>query len=327
MNSDYIISKIKNTSNYRYDSKGNYNKSKKDGEWTYYSDDGQIYVKINYKNGLKYGKSISYSPNYFFKRWLGIKQKKEAELNYKDNELDGIQTYFNDEENIEKRENYNNGNLDSIRTYYNDGPLYTEENYKNGKLDGEKSYYHSGQLESERRYKNGEIEGEYITFFKSGQIATKCNYTNGNEIERKTYYSYKGKIMMKGKTEMMYNPNASKEDYINIINLSMKVGKWTYYNDIGKIVNEIDFKHGNSYGFDRTFHYKEWYKGVSDHKGTQIKYQLLHIRGEKHQKYFKYDENGNIEKQGYYEDLTQLGAGKYYSNEDDLKKGVKFYNI
>ena len=172
-------------------------------------------------------------------------------------------------------------------------------------------YFESGQVQSEMNYKDGKVHGKSYSYFESGQVQSEMNYKDGENDGIKTYYYNNGNIRFKG----------NKEVYKG---LDYKVGIWTYYNNKGNIANEIDFNNGGEYGYDKCSYYGYEREGYNPR--NQIKYQFIVIRDSKHQKYYKYDENGDIANEGYYKDLTDLGSGQFNVSDDLIEKNVKFYS-
>ena len=98
---------------------------KKKGEWLYYFESGELYVKSNYKDGKKEGEYLKYHEN--------------GQLDYKGN--------------------YKDGKLEGEHLKYDqNGQLRFKLNYKDDKLDGEWIYYNkNGQLDNKINYKDGKV--------------------------------------------------------------------------------------------------------------------------------------------------------------------------
>jgi len=103
--------------------KGAFENGKKNGEWSYFYDDGVITLKSNYHKGILEGESIRYD----------LKGNVIAILNYKNGKLTGEQTYF----------------------YTTDKPL-SKGKMMNGKEEGNWQYFGpNGDLIGNVKYKNG----------------------------------------------------------------------------------------------------------------------------------------------------------------------------
>ena len=104
------------------------------------------------RNGVKYepnseagftGRAVSFYEN----------GQKKQEWNYKDGELDGLQT-----------------------TWYENGQKDTEWNFKDGEQDGlTTKWYENGQKKAELNWKNGELDGLQTTWYENGQKRLEWN--------------------------------------------------------------------------------------------------------------------------------------------------------
>ena len=103
--------------------------------------------------------------------------------------------------------------------YYDEsGRLKRVENYKGGKKNGQSLiYYESGNLKVKSAYKSGLLDGEYIQFYDTG--------SNKKKIEG-TY-----KVIS---VDNVYGSNSTE--------LSVKDGKWKYYNQNGNIDSIIVYQ-------------------------------------------------------------------------------------
>ncbi|WP_452224210.1 toxin-antitoxin system YwqK family antitoxin [Lacinutrix chionoecetis] len=101
----------------------------------------------------------------------------------------------------------------------------TEEYYDNkGKLEGEKNtYYLSGQLAKKENYSSGIVVGESRWYSESGTLIRIFNYQNGELHGPAKIYDAKGRIEMEG-----------------VYQKDRRHGIWKFYED-GKFVKEKDF--------------------------------------------------------------------------------------
>lgn len=103
--------------------KGFFQNKKREGEWSYFYDDGKPSLKVTYKGGVLNGKSLRYD----------LQGNIIAELMYKDGTLTGNQIYF-----------------------YQTGEKLSEGKMLNGKEDGAWKYYNqAGEFMGYVKYKNG----------------------------------------------------------------------------------------------------------------------------------------------------------------------------
>jgi len=88
-------------------------------------------------------------------------------------------------------ENYgNDGKLQGERkVYYENGVVAEDTNYKNGKLSGEAKWFAENEmLIKVANYENGEFHGDYISYDKTGNIATKGTYVKDRKRGVWHYY-------------------------------------------------------------------------------------------------------------------------------------------
>src|SRR5690606_24953348 len=104
-----------------------------------------------------------------------------AELNYKDNELEGLQTYYYANGKKSNSLHFAKGiKLGEFKEYYTNGSIQSEGTYKNGEVDGKYIFYYpNGGKQCERTFKNGLIEGASVCYYPNGQIQNEYPYVNG----------------------------------------------------------------------------------------------------------------------------------------------------
>ena len=125
-----------------------------------YSEEGDLKVLWNYKDGLKHGVVASY--------YRGG-QPKQIE-NYKNDKRQGVQKIYSEDGKLKSSMNYKEGQLDGLKeTYYEYGQLKQANNYKNGKLVSIKTYSEEGDLEGLWNYKDEKMHGVVEFYYKGGQ--------------------------------------------------------------------------------------------------------------------------------------------------------------
>jgi len=138
----------------------------------------------------------------------------DGELNFENNELNGVQKYYDEEGKLSEEKSYAKGKLDGKRTvYYPSGNISLVENYKDGELEGKSTsynvnggincdgnfikgeldgslicYYPDGSKKSDSKYINGKMDGQYTTYNKVGDISTTESYKNGELNGKYTKY-------------------------------------------------------------------------------------------------------------------------------------------
>ncbi|WP_447637309.1 tetratricopeptide repeat protein [Flavobacterium microcysteis] len=152
-----------------------------------------------------------------------------GELNLVNDELDGIQKYYDSKGQLTEEKNYSKGKAEGKRTkYYENGNIEFVESYKNDMLDGiSTSYYVTGGKSCEMNFVNNERDGLLICYYENGTKKSEINYLKGklNGI----YAQYDG------------NGNISKTYSYAMDEVDSKV--YEYYN--GKALkSEIEYKAG-----------------------------------------------------------------------------------
>ena len=94
------------------------------------------------------GTSVSYHDN----------GQLEVKVNYKEGEPDGLTEVYYDNGQLMVKANYKEGEPHGLaEVYYDDGQLRAKANYKHGERHGLKEiYYDNGELKEEAKYKDGE---------------------------------------------------------------------------------------------------------------------------------------------------------------------------
>jgi len=136
-----------------------------DGEHIDYYDDGQIWMKSYFKNGLEVGKHTDYYED----------GQVDSETNYKGGLKHGKETHWDEDGNIDWVENYKDGLKHGKQFLYDEGELMDDENYKDGKKHGEQIRYVYGELTTKVNYKDGKKHGkEFI--YEDEELFEEFNY-------------------------------------------------------------------------------------------------------------------------------------------------------
>ena len=180
-----------------------------------YSPFGKVESVVEYKNGIKHGKSID----------LEFDSKNNAyvvECNYNNGKKDGkVITYYTvfgemdiysasnklESEGYKgiitgkfKEEYYKNDILEgNTKEYYKNGQVKKEAIFREGKKEGTvKEYYENGQIKSEENYKNSIPEGVAIAWYENGQIQMEAMQKNGKFNGKLKFYYENGQTKMEG---------------------------------------------------------------------------------------------------------------------------------
>lgn len=251
-------------------------------------------------NGLKNGKF----------KLLDINEDFVGELNVKNNNLEGIQKYFDKKGNPTYTKTFNNGKLDGLFIeYYQNGNVEIESLYKENKYNGtSKSYYINGGKNCEVNFINDQRDGKMICYFENGMLKSETNYSLGklnglykeyNEAGDLTdSYTYKNGEL-DGEFDTYYDGKAFKSH--GIYNNGKVLGSFKKYYVNGGVEEESKFEKGKI--------------------KTSIVYEA---KGMKSTESF-YNENGELETYIYYdENEKKYFEEKYKSGE--LKTGLQYSN-
>lgn len=130
---------------------GIYIQKQKNGEWKFFTEDGYLRARENYKNGKKHGISAAYY----------INGKPSMITTY----VDGLETG----EHVE---------------YFKDGQIKYKASYIDGNPDGLcVFYYNTGRIKSKGHYRAAVKDGEWL-FVSTEGVRTKITYELGKEISR-----------------------------------------------------------------------------------------------------------------------------------------------
>ena len=152
---------------------------------------GDIYSKIEFKNGERNGLETKYYWN----------KQKSLEATYTNNALNGSYIEYHSNGQISQQGQSIDGFFDGKwKTYYLDGTLESEIEYDKGKFTGlYKAYDTDGKLYYEFEYRRGEIIN-YKYFDKTGEVLTQ-NRKKGGKFYFKGFYP-NGSILSEGEYDI-----------------------------------------------------------------------------------------------------------------------------
>ncbi len=263
--------------------KGKLKKGIKVGEWSLYSNSGQLIQKMNYKNGKLNGENYRYGE-------LQIKDSKLLEgfmyekSFYKEDKLEGIFLQCSLYGILSEKSFYKNGKLDGEFLRYHHSKCRNpnkeeKKKFKNKKkteiykyCDGSsvlterilKDYVHNksskgsmcpdiGFLEEKSFFKNGNYHGEYIKYHNNGQINIKGQFINDKPVGEFFFYSRSGKNRIKTTYNKMGEKHGEALRYHwenNIVyhkenyKNGLKDGEQLFYNNDGQVSNKKIYKDG-----------------------------------------------------------------------------------
>lgn len=314
-----------------------------------YLNDGKPFIYGPVINGKKEGKF----------KLLGDNGNIEGDLNIKNDELDGLQTYYDDKGNIEiekmyangklngeKKEYYSNGNLSTIEiykddvlhglssTYHVNGGKNCELNFTNGERDGALTcYYSNGTKSSVVTYANDKLNGPYMLYNELGDITVAANYKDG-ELDGKYTEYFDGKTIkaeanyVNGKVVDSYKKYYSNNTIeFESIYTNGKIIKTTNYFFNGKISSELVFNDKeelDSYSYYNPKgekYFEEKYKGGELKYGLQYSYNNPKpVEVNLTKKAFTISSMENKKQiSGFFEKGKKTGEWNYYFTNGNLK--------
>jgi len=264
-----------------------YEKDRIEGEAVEYYENGSVYSKSDYINGVLSGKKTIYYPNA---------------------EISSVTEYFNSARN------------GAYRSYHPNGQLYEEGQSAKAFYNGSwKMFYANGKLQSEFDYKKGKLHNIYITNDTDGKPYYDYFYENG-EITAYTYYNKDGSILDKGSKKdtllnfKSYSPqgNLIAEGINN--NSGKKTGIWKFYSDNGVLKGKAIYVDNKIEGT-----YIKYYNDGNIESITPYKEDVL-------DGYFtSYFKNKQLSAQGWYKNGYQFGEWRYYYKNGAIQS-INFFN-
>ena len=188
------------------------------------------------------------------------------QLEFKNNQLDGVFEEFYAEGSTKKVVNYKKGMLDGDFfefsregellfsgayfegeksgdwvVYRSDGSIKSEYSYQNNLLDGQSiTYFPDGQVAERMSFQSGKVSGLYESFFQDGSPKQRVTFVGGEEDGEFTQYHIDGKRAVSA-----------------IFSKGVLDGPWQSYDDQGQLFAEGTYHKG-----ERVGQWKEIYPDV-----------------------------------------------------------------
>lgn len=173
---------------------GEYEDTKRIGDWIFYHKNGQIEHKAKYINGLPQGK------------W----------------------TWYYDNGKLRREEFYRRGREDGTVTEYDlEGNIVVQGEYVSGLRDGE-WFLNVGDHTEKGKYSDGERTGEWIYEYEDGQINFIGEYVAGMAVGKHKWYHPNGQVMLEGRYNSGVRTGSWKkydEEGAEILNVKYKSGR------------------------------------------------------------------------------------------------------
>lgn len=198
---------------------GNFTDSLPSGNWITYFPTEQVHTIEHFKQGKRDGVFLR----------ISRRGSIEAQAGYRMGQLDGRKIEFNPGGKARLIENYTNGKLDGLRTvFYKKGTVQEESFYRNGEKDSTSKWFDTkGNLIAEYSYKGGAFNGWQRTYYANDVLKNEQFYINN---------------IAEGAFKVFFSNGQLKEN--GLYKNGLKVGKWTEYDESGKLIRETRFKKG-----------------------------------------------------------------------------------
>ncbi|MEZ0004692.1 antitoxin component YwqK of YwqJK toxin-antitoxin module/Tfp pilus assembly protein PilF [Flavobacterium sp. 28YEA47A] len=232
-----------------------------------------------------------------------------SELNLINDELDGLQKYYDNKGKLTEENNYSKGKVEGKRTkYYENGNIEFIENYKNDLLDGiSTTYYVNGGKSCEVNFVNNERDGALICFYENGTKKSEINYSKGKVNGNCVQYDEAG--------------NISKTYSYTMDEVDGKV--YEYFN--GKVLkSEIEYKAGKI-----TSPYKVYYpdgilKEETTYQNNNPATLVSNLANGKKSYETLYDKEGYVATNNYFNGNDALYFQETYNKKGEIKTALQF---
>lgn len=284
----------------------NYKDDLVEGEAVYYHDNGKVFKKLNYENDLRQGYYEEYYPS----------GQMSQQGYYKDDMLEGLWIRYYQDGTITNKNYYNKGNRYGVaHTFSVDGKPVYDYSYFDGELQDEVYFEENGDIMEvidvanamdtlTLHYNNGVVnktfklsygirQGDYRSNYYSGELFCEGEYFNGDRHGMWKWFFKNGKLKEEG--EYFYGN---------------KEGEWKRYYENGKLAENSIYVGGNLHGLNVSYNEQ----GI-----TTVKTD--YFAGEKHGKTDFFSEDGKLQLTRYYTYGTLTGysyLGKDGKNIDQI---------
>ena len=316
------------------------------GQWKFYNDESVITHIINYRQGKKHGRRITYIPDSTYVVELfenDIKQgltvhycadhKKRTETPFENGLQEGLGKEYDENGNIITLFTYRKGYLierEKInrfnekkekhgiwKTFYPDNVVKTVAEYRHGVLNGfYKEFDEKGNLLNIVKYVNGEIQYDAeetiqhdirYSYYSDGKIKIAGSYLNDVPHGIRREYSEEGEI------EKSYIFRQGKLIAEGIVDeKGLRQEHWKEYYEDRRLKEEGCYLNSNRVG--------EWKYYYPNQKIEQI--GLFNNRGQQHGEWQWYNENNQLWKVEKFDNGSRIGLYvEYDDNGNEIFKG------
>ncbi len=161
------------------------------GEKRYYTEEGQLTLIENYRNGKRNGLLIQLNEN----------GSPLLRSQYKDEKLEGLMTQYTENGELQSKIHYKaNKKHGPAHFFYpqqnpEDAPKIAKTiHYAEDKQHGEAvTYYQSGKPMMKEHYEKGRLHGGVVEYYENGQVRKITKHENGKPVAPPVMYDIKGR--------------------------------------------------------------------------------------------------------------------------------------
>jgi uncharacterized protein len=281
-------------------SEGNRIDEELDSIWKFYTDEGELFVSITYKEGIKHGPRITYKD--------GIKIKKEP---FENDKLEGTTYHYFENEKVKLEIPFENGRENGMGYEYDtDGMIITLNTYKSGVLTKKRRI--------NRRDESGRRQSIWMEFHPNMRIKVEGNYTDDLKNGYFKYFTNRGNLIKTEKWIMgvlqedaeetakleirkEIDPNTGKLSKVGAYAQGKKEGVHREYDKDGNVIVGGLYSRGILLA-----------EGITDDLG----------RRQKHWKFYYL--TGELKEEGGYIDGKRHGLWKYYFIDGETEQEGRF---
>ncbi|MBM78024.1 MAG: hypothetical protein CL846_06040 [Crocinitomicaceae bacterium] len=285
-------------SNGQIKSKGSWKANQLNGEWAFYNIKGILIKEEQYINNEKNGKSNTYDSLGLLKKSSTYKNNNkngQEEIKFKNSNQTQFQyNYLNNQKNGLSKEYDSSGNIISLINY-DMGIIIKKEEINRYDSDLKKhgiwkTFYPNNKIKSKQTFFHGELNGATKIYNKNGGVSIVVNDQKKEE---------KNKI----KTKISKTKNKEGFTIKGVIKNNIKNGLFKVYDENNKIIK------------------KEFYKN-----DTIVFSGFVDTLGAKNGLWIYYYQNGEIKKQGHFDNNKKKGEWVFYYRNKVIEQKGNYIN-
>lgn len=271
-----------------------------DSTWKFYSAKGSLSLIINYKEGLKHGERVEFSPDEFIvERWDHDTLLSPVITYYPDSLIKKITPYSEEKLHGLEKEFNRDGIITSVTNYYR-GVLLRKEfinrtdnfGFKQGNW---KYFWDNGNLRLEGTYRNDKKHGFFKYYDENGQFISIEKYENDELLAD----AEETKILDR---KVNYHPNGQPKIIATYHN-DLPEGIRREFDTAGNIIKGYVFSHGVLR-----------FEGITD------------LNGKRQGEWREYYPTGELRWVGKYRNSLPIGEWKFYFLDQTIEVSGKYNN-